>query len=65
MFLLYIDTLKGNISFPVSLFKLKKSVDDETDSICETCLVENESIKPYVMKSNSISSDFVTHDHTC
>ena len=37
-------------------------VDDETNSNCDTCLVEDESVRLGGM--NSISLDFVNHGHT-
>ena len=38
----------------------KESVDDETNFNCDTCLVEDESLRLCGM--NSISLGFVTHD---
>ena len=40
----------------------KKKVDDETNSNCDICLVENESVR--LGGIDSISLDFVSHDHT-
>ena len=41
----------------------KESVDDETNSNCDTCLVEDESVR--LSGKNTISLDFVNHDHMC
>ena len=41
----------------------KEKVDDETNSNCDTCLVEDESVRLGGM--NSINLDVVNDDHMC
>ena len=40
-------------------------LDDESNSKCVTCLVEDESVRLDGMNSKIISFDFVDHDHKC
>ena len=41
----------------------KGKVDDETSSNCDTCLVEDESVR--ISGENSVPLDVTYHDHTC
>ena len=42
---------------------IKVKVDDETGSNCDTCLVEDESVR--MGGKNSIPLDVTNHDHIC
>ena len=47
----------------ISNWDTKESVEDETNSNCDTCLVEDESIR--MGGENSIHLDVISHDHIC
>ena len=47
----------------LSYCDIKERADGETDSNCDTCLVEDKSVRPG--GKNSIPFDVANHDHIC